>query len=473
MAQLFFLFFALINAHATPPFALTFEELRNWQSKYSEEIQTSDVQSLPLFCQINGFRDRAISLNSSEKNTDVSAWHNSFYAVADVRKRNYSLLFSHAKELGDLSENADSAIAEAVQTAVAQMKSSEAQFVGGKDFVRSAKTFLMLGADQAQSLNVGFAESAYICSDLTNLNIISCSKGLSRISQLAKPVNSVTVIPLWVEVGDNPIYYKTFRAVATKISEAIFSETPPQTTLFDDLKTEFLNQGADGNSAEEYTWRTMALIASGGANAHIRPQILGAFVKVDTSDLVRFIWVLSNGGYYLDRLTAQRGFLYTMPREIQSLCDYGKNYHFWMTAFLAREAMKETKNLHASAAAAFSLQKGYQFAKEGEGRHPNKPFRDPIYSTYLNNMRLDLASAAAGAWFGALSVGSNRISFSERQIEEAFHLTFRGSQDVPRSHLTFEAPTSRNIAKTRELFSTWKKVVNSDAAFKYFESLAP
>jgi hypothetical protein len=171
----------------------------------------------------------------------------------------------------------------------------------------------------------------------------------------------------------------------------------------------------------------------------------------------------------LDRRTAKKGFLYTYPKEVNSLCDYGKNYHFWMTAFLARQAAKETSDATAAAVAAFTLDKAYQFIKVGHGRDPAKPFREDTFSNYSNNIRLDLAQAAAGAWFGATSVNSNPIQLSQEQYETGLKKSFAGSEVIA-ADPNFKFPSINSPVSLVSTYLKWTKTINPDAAFRYFEN---
>jgi hypothetical protein len=222
----------------------------------------------------------------------------------------------------------------------------------------------------------------------------------------------------------------------------------------------------DPKKALEYTWSLMGVIATGGSSAgNVFMALCGTSKPLSMQQSFE---VIARGSLVVDRMTAKNGFLYTYPKEVNSLCDYGKNYHFWMTAYLAREAMKETHDKIASAAAAFSLNKGYQFAKDGYGRDPSKPFKEDAFTNYNNNVRLDLAQASAGAWFGAMSMLGESKIMNRDKFENGIRQIFEGSQAIELNS-NFQFPSRDDNFKMLDAYSKWKTVINPDAAFVFFQ----
>lgn len=118
------------------------------------------------------------------------------------------------------------------------------------------------------------------------------------------------------------------------------------------------------------TWTTLAVIAIGGANTGIKvfDMIRGPENAIVTKVALTTI---AAAAPYLDYLGRARGHIYSFPKNIKTSCDYGKPYHFWMTAFLAYRLTKENGNVPAAAAAAYISQIGYQMKSTTAGRDPD------------------------------------------------------------------------------------------------------
>jgi hypothetical protein len=337
---------------------------------------------------------------------------------------------------------------------------------------------------QESSASVGISQAGYLCSDLTLLDVFACSRGVKKLAQYAQAYGleegAMNMLPLWKEVISDPIYMSVFKKVSVKIVGNLKAGAIPATTLFQDLVGEFSLATGDPREAEDRAWNTMALIASGGGNVNNRPLAIHLWGSPNKEDLKRseladLFWVLSNGAMALDQVTVQRGFLYSFPGAVNNLCDYGKNYHFWMTAYFAHYLRSDGAKPGVAAAAAYTLEKGYQFIKLGAGRDPTKPFNQPLFSNYNNNIRLDLSLAAAGAWYGAVSAQAPTKSLSRSQVEQGIKLSFDGSKARAGGPAVTESEFRElQATKLLGLYSEWKSIINPDAAYKYFgQILAP
>lgn len=107
--------------------------------------------------------------------------------------------------------------------------------------------------------------------------------------------------------------------------------------------------------------------------------------------------------------------------------------------------------------------------KTSDGRDPRNAFTQDVFSDYNNNMRLDMVQAAAGAWYGATSLQQRRKILTEQDYNEGLLRMFNGSEQTPRDPY-FVMPTVKNPADLISAFSLWKKTMNPDAAYLYFES---
>lgn len=443
-------------------------------TKMNAVSMTTDIAK---FCQVNGVRDAEGSIfmqlgNPSRLNDDEllitsAAWANSLVASHDYRTATFLNSFFHTEKqklhLSALEEQIEfTKISDKLNSNSGQIFDSDK-----REISQLIDKNMHKDADQASWFSIAPVKSILGCVDLklNPLDHISCVKNLNQIQKIAKPVEGVTLLPVWREAINNPIYMKVFKSVAIKVMDLIKNDKVPTSRLFDDLKSEFLKTTKDAKTADQMAWNTMGILSSGGANAYLRPWMIGHSLP-EMSELLN---ILSNGAMLLDRKAATKGFLYTFPKEVNNICDYGKNYHFWMTAYLAHQAVEGTTTITGAAAAAFSADKGYQYLKDGSGRDPTLPFTSSSLSTYNNNIRLDVTMSAAGAWYGATSVSGGK-ALNQDQVNGGFRLTFEGVQAVPLRTPEEMKGFSGSLWQSATLYSDWKKIINPDASFFYFKT---
>jgi hypothetical protein len=423
----------------------SFQALESISNALPPVLGLAQLGDVAEFCQINGLRD----FKETERDHNglvESPWQLGFVASQDKREELFNSRIQE-KEI-DLVKTATPMTAADVQACnadIEMLKHSEVQQGEFKPTLLS---------------------TTFFCGNLTFAHLDNCSKSLSELYQIAEPHNDITLIDTWKKVLGDPIYLNVIKQVALKNVRMIRNGQTPQSRLFDDLNAAFRAELHDPRKAIENTFNLLGILASNGNDSFnytpCRRQVSKNFSAA--------IEMLSLSSVVLDRRTAKKGFLYTYPKEVNSVCDYGKNYHFWMTAFLARQAALRTSDATGSAAAAFTIDEAYQFAKAGGGgRDPTKPFKENSFSNYNNNIRLDMAQAAAGAWFGATSISSSSKHLSREQFETGLKKIFEGSKAAA-IDLNFKFPSSNEPLSLVKTFFKWKKIINPDAAFEYYES---
>lgn len=435
-----------------------FSELQKLSDSLSQILGPSALGDVPEFCRVNGFRDalpsRAVSLGKKEVGALTGDWTDGFIASEDQREATY--------------KNANGGHDKLCPTCPSSIE--EVQGATPLDAKMLAACNLEIDAikkspvQQGDQVQVGVFQGIYLCKDVTLIHAPGCAKSLSTLADLTKAHHDMNLLDVWQQVLSDPVYIKVMKDVTLRNDKLIRQRTVPESRLFDDLEQGFFAALHDREKAIDYTFNLLGVLASNGTNTAVfmpcREIIPNGYQKT--------LEMLGYGIAVLDRFTAQKGFLYSYPKEVNSLCDYGKNYHFWMTAFLARYTAKQSGDVTAAAAAAFTLNKGYQFAKVGGGRDPTAAFKENTFSNYNNNMRLDLSQAAAGAWFGATSVLTGPKSLSRDQFDTGLRKNFEGAQITDRDP-NFVFPSSSNLPALLSVYSRWKATVNPDAAYDYYE----
>jgi hypothetical protein len=437
----------------------TYAELKAASEALPQNFSLSAASNVPQFCQVNGYRDS--DPENFQKLRHGDAWYDGFFAVRDARESSFLYYFDPAGggAIRTLDEKARAKSYGLVQQRLNSLPLKISTSLKTR-LLNGTKRLMKTTADQSNALEVGLLQAAYLCKDLDLQSTLKCANKVQVAVKIAKPAAAVTVIPLWNELSRDPNYYSVFRKVAFKITERLKTGDAADSRLDEDVLAEFKNLVHDANKASEYTWKTMALLASGGGATARRVSVIS--MEPESNELADVLWVLTAGSMALDRISANKGYLYTYPRAIENLCDYGKNYHFWMAAYLARETMKNDGDAVSSAAAAYTVEKGYQFAKTGAGRAPERPYADPLFSNYNNNIRLDLSLASIGVWYGTAEA---KLKLTRKQVDSILISNFQHSAALEKPEkvaINFDNPNPTEIIP---LYDKWKKIINPDEGF--------
>lgn len=424
-----------------------FAKLAELSDSMSPILGKAAIESVPDLCRINGYRDaKEFKLHEGE---GYNVWASNFIAAGDHREKIFNSLITP----------------EVIESVKKLEPLSEAQKTLCKKDIEYAKNH---PRNQEEQIKATLPKAAFFCGLLRNVNISSCSDSVLEIAKIAHPVDDITLHDVWAQVLTDPIYNQVMKKIALKNLDLIKQKEIPKTRFYDDINSAFFELTNDHKKADDYTFNLLGVLSSGGNSSHNFIPWLGV-----PAGLKNVIFLLNQGSAVLDRRTANQknGFLYSYPKEVDSLCDYGKNYHFWMSAFLAREAVKKSGDVCEAAAAAFSAGKAYQFMKVGGGRDPRKPFKENMFSNYNNNIRLDLSQLPAGAFFGAASLNPERRKILTREkSEKGLRKIFEGSVMVE-TDPKFDFPTGGGffaMAKLLRIYPKWSSVINPDAAFEFY-----
>ena len=194
---------------------------------------------------------------------------------------------------------------------------------------------------------------------------------------------------LWAVLSDDQYRIPLARAAKRALNQAL--QDNPEGKLFNLLKEEFARDGTDEARALEMTWLSIMAMSMDGQNI----WTLGPFLDSSSVVSVFSLAVISSVAPYLDSLSKSDS-LYSFPPKVKVGCDTGKGYHFWMSAFLAKDL-----GGGAGEYASFISEIGYQMYARGYGRNPVDQFTSAWDSPGNQKVRLDLLYSAAGSAYGA------------------------------------------------------------------------
>lgn len=163
-----------------------------------------------------------------------------------------------------------------------------------------------------------------------------------------------------------------------------------------------------------------------------------------------------------DSLSVSSGHPYVYPKTVTTRCDTEKPYHFWLTAFLARDLVKNHKiSARGAAAAAFSAQKGYEMLSSTVSRDPSKAFQVETFDPHNNLMRADMGFSSAGAVYGAQSAVGKVPSLD---VDLGIKAMIEGAVSKP----VLTDKESKELVRSMglEFMMRWNAILSPNSAFE-------
>jgi hypothetical protein len=232
--------------------------------------------------------------------------------------------------------------------------------------------------------------------------------------------------------------------------------------FYDDILNSFIEAGNNLASAQDKTWNVLGVIATGGSNLASRLILNDSTSRRKLTSLN----ILSTVPGVLDLDSAASGHIYSFPKSVKLGCETGKNYHFWYTAYLARQATLETGQARASAVAAFQLAKATRVSFNSSNQAVDLSSLD---RPYMYIMRADIADEAAGAVFGAFAaMGKTPNLDVNSAIADLIRTTGQGDPG-PASGLLTMFPLGDAGAKFKA-YEIWMESFNPNMAFTELSS---
>ena len=311
------------------------------------------------------------------------------------------------------------------------------------------------------------------CSMMDCPEVVPALKSAMAIADL-KQVGSVGVVAFsdFIPVFTDPSFLHPLLKLVRVMNELVThvdSGQPINANFFDDLTNAFQGGDQSGPLAdqEERMWKFIALYGSRGVNIR---QFIGNLDESAGPALMaaQYIFVAS---HYIQTSLSVQGRNYLFPKEIETTCDFGKPYYFWMSAYIARQIQRKSPevSLADAAMAAHLLNVGYQFSAKTPGRTPELAFSSGSFSDYNNFNRLPIAIGAAGAWYGARSLTNSKEKLPRTMnLDLAIQKTFNESTSItPQS--AKEASSSMSLTNIESSFILWKRIMAPDTAYEFFK----
>ncbi|MGK5088914.1 hypothetical protein WDW86_15250 [Bdellovibrionota bacterium FG-2] len=346
-------------------------------------------------------------------------WFLSMSESPILQKAGFEYQLELARRYAVLFPGSPRSVRQIIETASASNLPSYSDESVGK--THSAIDDLLVLPEYENQLRIAKKGATYLCSDFPNAP--HCKTAfLGILEQMHPRISgetsagirtgiSVSLLSELEEVFSDPSYLQgSARAALTVLDkiQAIEREGPPPGgagDILSDLTQGFMDSGQSVTDAQNHAWKLLAIYATRGATIHP----LHVFSSTQSGPVMIALYVLSSGISFLNNLTLQSAHAYGIPKELSSHCSYGKLYHFWLAAYLARSAYQKGADPLSAATASHLAAMGYEYAAISTGRNPEENFSKNIFSPYANGTRLNIAFNDAGAVFGSLSAVGKTI----------------------------------------------------------------
>lgn len=332
-----------------------------------------------------------------------------------------------------------------------------------KDFVPESPTDLLKKeSDQTIDFEKISTVKKLICAEYTPFHSKKCAKALEIVIKEMTPRENIMILPTVAEVLSNPTYVDGAAKAALKVMKRI-KENDLNGNLMKDIVESYKDSGLSEDHAKEHAWNLIAVWASRGPNIY---GLTSRFLSEKNIQTLAALDVISSAIPYLDELALQNGKNpYSYPPQVKTKCSYGKSYHFWMSAFIARKAAIETGDPKAAKVAAYLSEIGYQMKSGTTGRDPNHAFMIDHLDEDNNKMRIDVAFGSAGAVYGANDY--KRKSDKTLDVDNALKVMIKKSKDKP--ILDKKEAEEKWSGLGIKGYLRWKKIIAPDAALKSYE----
>jgi len=159
--------------------------------------------------------------------------------------------------------------------------------------------------------------------------------------------------------------------------------------LYVETLAAYRSVGFNETESQQHTIELLALYASRGAS-------MGEVWELSTQatiPLFASLGVISSGIAYLDAISGDNNF-YGLPNWVKTNCEYSRKYHFWMSAYLTNELLKQGFSRKSAFDAVHKTAIAYELGKNfSEGIKDNNIHNWYIIETQKNIMFSDGGSA--------------------------------------------------------------------------------
>lgn len=216
-------------------------------------------------------------------------------------------------------------------------------------------------------------------------------------------------------------------------------------TVFSSLAENYRKEGFSPREAENAAFTILGIYGSRGASL----DLLEFVVPMKAMPALAALELISTGMTVLDGLRVAEGATaYSLPAGIRNECTYGKQYRFWLPAYLAFSQTRKGVDRESALVAVHLTAMGYEFNSNTLGRDGVSALSPSASRSFRNANMINLAFSGAGAVFGATQ--------SRYRLDSVLSFMFFRHEPPTESDTLFRSPLAR--------FHDWSKLLLADVS---------
>ncbi len=338
-----------------------------------------------LYVLYNGTNEKKIS--TFEKFYRAKAYNSHFPVGWGVKARAKYFDTNFKDSFKYLKENSD----------------KELKFVKTNLKERSFKKF----QKEERAFNLFF--SRYYCKRVIGQNIRSCRKGMRKLFRFAQvqrlrkgekgSVTSLTLPQTLQKVIVSSSHLKvTHKAVSSLLPGAVSQEYQSTTNFFDLLSDKAEELNLSKKQKDDLVWDTIGAYATRGASFEgYGDHLFSPQNKYHFS----LMYELFNLVHVYDANRKASDGQFSLPKMGRNTCQFGKSYHFWMSAYLSRYLLKNGFSKEEAFQASFAMGVLYDFMGSGAPQRERvKVLQEGMDSIYVKSIFQSVLFKSLGALYG-------------------------------------------------------------------------
>ncbi|MFZ4715358.1 MAG: hypothetical protein ACOYL6_16665 [Bacteriovoracaceae bacterium] len=260
-----------------------------------------------------------------------------------------------------------------------------------------------------------------ICEKIKSVSQTACALALVEANNFMDvkfiDLDTVSFPDITNEVFTEPSYFKGVVIAAQKIEKYINNleqgKEVKATNILKDLLESFQEAGLSYEEAEKHAWNVLGVFGSRGASLELFFNTYTLETDLWSRQYYYSLQVIFAGMTYIDGLITHSPLLapeannsanpYSTPNSLSGNCGYGKIYHYWLSAYLARHLVAKGFSSKEAIVGAGLIGYLYEMNSNTHGRDPKRIFTEGLYSSLNQSIRMNLSFNLTGVTFGAYS----------------------------------------------------------------------
>lgn len=352
-------------------------------------------------------------------------------------------------------------------------KAQQSDFRYSPDAVAQVHAVLAEAArfdDYKESFEKGRLVAPILCAPYLDYGCIHAVEDALVLGQVGrlKSQAMITMMPAILRLFTDLAHRKAAPLAAIRITEKVLAAQkgePISGEFFSDLYSDLLRAYRDSGNSEkrsrDLVFDFLAFYGARGASMELATELANS----ENYPVMLATYVISSAMSVLDSITLANGHPYSYPPTVKTYCSYGRPYHFWMAAYLAKALTQKGHSPKSAFLAAHLTGVGYEALADTGSRNHWGALAVDADATSNNDIRTNVIFDDAGANFGALIESGTKLSPLDLDLRHAL-LFQRAEQQEKLSEDEAEDLYERDPVS---FLLRWRKLFTPDAGLRPWE----